>query len=88
MCNVIAPTIYKKKIITIIPFISKLKNVCVFFLYLSFLTTFTKTTEWVKFHAVKQEIMFSILEIISKNGAEIAFPTQSLQIEHLKGLTD
>ncbi len=53
-----------------------------------FIYTFTKTTEWVKFHAIKQEIMFSVLDIISKNGAEIAFPTQSLQIEHLKGSAD
>ena len=53
-----------------------------------FIYTFTKTTEWVKFHAIKQEILFTILEIISKHDAEIAFPTQSLQIEDLKGFTD
>ena len=53
-----------------------------------FIYTFTKTTEWVRFHAIKQEIMFTILEIISKHNAEIAFPTQSLQIENLTGLSD
>ena len=53
-----------------------------------FIYTFTKTTEWVRFHAIKQEIMFTILEIISKHNAEIAFPTQSIQIENLTGLSD
>lgn len=45
-----------------------------------FVYTFTKTTDWVTFHQIKQEIMLSILDIIKANGADIAFPTQSLQL--------
>jgi len=33
---------------------------------------------WHEFHAVKQDILLKIADIIAKNGAEIAFPTQTL----------
>jgi MscS family membrane protein len=46
-----------------------------------FIYTFTKTTDWVRFHAIKQEIMLSVLEIIHANGADVAFPTQTLHID-------
>ena len=42
--------------------------------------TFTKTTEWVKYHQIKQEVMLKIANIIEANGAEIAFPTSTLHI--------
>jgi len=42
--------------------------------------TFTKTTEWVKFHQVKQDVMLKIASIIEANGAEIAFPTSTLHL--------
>jgi MscS family membrane protein len=42
--------------------------------------TFTNTTEWVKFHQVKQAVMLKIAEIIETNGAEIAFPTSTLHL--------
>jgi MscS family membrane protein len=42
--------------------------------------TFTKTTEWVKYHQVKQEVMLKIADIIESNDAEIAFPTSTLHI--------
>lgn len=44
--------------------------------------TFTKTTVWVTFHEVKQDILLKIGQIIAGHGAEIAFPTQTL---HLRG---
>ena len=44
--------------------------------------TFTKTTIWVEYHAVKQDVLLKIGEIIARHGAEIAFPTQTL---HLQG---
>jgi len=47
-----------------------------------FIYTFTKTTNWVKYHKVKQDILFRIIQIIEKHGAEIAFPTSTL---HLNG---
>lgn len=42
--------------------------------------TFTKTTVWVTFHAVKQDVLLKIGEIIARHGAEIAFPTQTLHV--------
>ena len=47
-----------------------------------FIYTFTKTTNWVKYHAVKQDVLLQIITIIEKHGAEIAFPTSTL---HLNG---
>ena len=45
-----------------------------------FVYCFTKTTQWVKFHEVKQEILLKISEIIEANNAEIAFPTSTLHV--------
>ncbi len=47
-----------------------------------FIYTFTKTTNWVKFHEVKEDVLFQILTIIEQHGAEVAFPTSTL---HLNG---
>lgn len=43
-----------------------------------FIYTFTKTINWVHYHQVKQNVLLKVYEIISKHGAEIAFPTQTL----------
>jgi MscS family membrane protein len=45
-----------------------------------FVYTFTKTTNWVKFHQVKQDVLFKISAIIAQHGAEIAFPTSTVQV--------
>ncbi|MBT8433915.1 MAG: mechanosensitive ion channel family protein [Gammaproteobacteria bacterium] len=45
-----------------------------------FIYCFTKTTQWVKFHQVKQDVMLRIGEIIEANNAEIAFPTSTIHI--------
>ncbi len=42
--------------------------------------TFTKTTKWVEFQGIKQEIMLKIADIVAQNGAEIAYPTRTLHI--------
>lgn len=42
--------------------------------------TFTKTTNWVKFQATQDEVMLKVGEIIEQNGAQIAFPTTTLDI--------
>jgi MscS family membrane protein len=43
-----------------------------------FIYAFTKTTNWIHFHQVKQEILLRVLQIIEKEGAEIAFPTSTI----------
>ena len=43
--------------------------------------TFTKTTDWVMFHAIKEDVMLRIADIIAGHGAEFAFPTQTLHVE-------
>ncbi len=40
--------------------------------------TFTKTTDWITYHQVKQDVLFKIFAIIDNHGAEIAFPTHTL----------
>ncbi|MCR2745631.1 mechanosensitive ion channel family protein [Limnobacter parvus] len=45
--------------------------------------TFTKTTIWIKFHEVKQDVLLRIADIIEQHGAEIAFPTSTLHVASL-----
>lgn len=45
-----------------------------------FVYTFTKTTNWIRFHEIKQDVMLKIINIIEGNGAECAFPTSTLHI--------
>ncbi len=44
--------------------------------------TFTRTTAWVEFHAVKEDVLLRIAAIVEARGAEIAFPTQTLHVEN------
>ncbi|MFT4607988.1 MAG: MscS family membrane protein [Gammaproteobacteria bacterium] len=46
-----------------------------------FIYSFTKTTQWVKFHQIKQDVMLKVAQIIEANKAQIAFPTSSLHFE-------
>ncbi|MEQ8233706.1 MAG: mechanosensitive ion channel family protein [Gammaproteobacteria bacterium] len=45
-----------------------------------FVYTFTKTREWVKYHAVKQDVLLKVIEIVEQHGAECAFPTTTLHV--------
>jgi len=45
-----------------------------------FIYAFTKTTNWESFHDIKQDILLTIHNIISKHGAEVAFPTSTLHL--------
>lgn len=45
-----------------------------------FIYTFTKTVNWVKFQAVKEDVYLKIAEVVESLGAEMAFPTQTLHI--------
>ena len=48
-----------------------------------FVYTFTKTTDWVKFHGIKERILLEIYAIVESHGAELAFPTSTIQIESM-----
>ncbi len=48
-----------------------------------FVYTFTKTTDWVFYHEVKQDVLLKIVNIIESHGAEMAFPTSTIHIQSL-----
>tara|TARA_R110002072_G_scaffold172728_5_gene327064 strand:- start:7901 stop:9034 length:1134 start_codon:yes stop_codon:yes gene_type:complete len=43
-----------------------------------FIYTFTKTTDWIKYHEIKQGVLLKVLEIIEGEEADVAFPTSTL----------
>ena len=45
-----------------------------------FIYTFTKTTDWVRFHEIKQDVMAKVIAIVAEHGAEFAFPTQTIHL--------
>ncbi len=45
-----------------------------------FVYTFTKTTQWVRYHEIKHDVLLKISDIIADHGAEIAFPTSTLHV--------
>ena len=45
-----------------------------------FVYTFTKTTDWVEFHGIKERVLLEIVSIIESHGAEFAFPTSTIHI--------
>ncbi len=45
-----------------------------------FVYCFTRTTQWIKFHQVKQDVLLRISRIIEDNHAEIAFPTTTVHL--------
>lgn len=47
-----------------------------------FIYTFTKTTDWVHYHEVKQDVLLKVMAIIEEHDAEMAFPTSTI---HLAG---
>ena len=42
---------------------------------------FTKTTDWKIYRAIQQDVFLKIVDIVKKNGADIAFPTQELYMQ-------
>ncbi len=45
-----------------------------------FIYTFTKTTDWVAYHRIKQDVLLKVLNIILDAGADVAFPTSTLHL--------
>lgn len=44
--------------------------------------TFTKTTVWVPFQKIQEEVFLKIAEIVKQHGADMAFPTRTLDISN------
>ena len=45
-----------------------------------FIYTYTKTTDWVEYHQVKQRVLLEVLDIVFKHNADVAFPTSTVLI--------
>ena len=45
-----------------------------------FVYTFTHTTNWVRYHEIKHDVLLRILDIIAAHGAEVAFPTSTVHL--------
>ncbi len=50
-----------------------------------FIYTMTKTTDWAKYHVIKQDVLLKVADIIARHNAEMAFPTSTL---HMAGQAD
>jgi MscS family membrane protein len=46
-----------------------------------FVYTFTRTTQWVRYHEIKQDVLLKVAGIIARHGAEIAYPTRTVHVE-------
>lgn len=46
-----------------------------------FIYALTRETRWGPFHAIKQDILLAVAEIITGHGAQIAFPTRTLHTD-------
>ena len=48
--------------------------------------TFTKTTGWVEYKAIQQDVMLEVVKIVHRHGADFAFPTTTIRMaESLQG---
>ncbi|MFG1489064.1 mechanosensitive ion channel family protein [Oceanospirillum sp. HFRX-1_2] len=45
-----------------------------------FVYCFTKTTDWVTYHQIKEDVMLKVLDIVLSKGAECAFPTSTIHL--------
>jgi len=45
-----------------------------------FVYTFTKTTDWIEYHEIKEDVLLKIMGIIESNSAEVAFPTSTVYL--------
>ena len=46
-----------------------------------YIRCFTKTDDWDAWLAVKERLAIQIKQIVEKNGASFAFPSQSIYVE-------
>jgi MscS family membrane protein len=52
-----------------------------------FIYTFTRTTNWIHYHEVKEDVLLKVMDIIVKHGAEVAFPTSTIHVPDAVRLT-
>ena len=45
-----------------------------------FIYALTRTTRWVEFHQIKEDVLLKVATIVAKHGAEFAFPTRTLHV--------
>jgi len=45
-----------------------------------FIYTFTRTTEWIHYHEVKEDVLLKVMDVIVAHGAEVAFPTSTVHV--------
>ncbi len=53
-----------------------------------FIYTFTKTTGWIRFHEIKEDVLLKIHDIVASHGAEIALPSTTLHLANKKGVEE
>ncbi|MDH5571614.1 MAG: mechanosensitive ion channel family protein [Gammaproteobacteria bacterium] len=53
-----------------------------------FIYTFTKTTDWIEYHKIKQDVLLKVSDIISLHKAEVAFPTSTIHIPDEVNITN
>jgi MscS family membrane protein len=46
-----------------------------------FIYTFTRTTDWVTYHRVKEDVLLKVLDLVHQHGADVAFPTRTVHLE-------
>jgi len=51
-----------------------------------FIYTFTKTTNWVLYHDIKQDVLLKVANIVKQQQAEFAFPTRQLHLDPASSL--
>lgn len=44
---------------------------------------FTRTTQWIEYHRVREDVLLKVGGIIEAHGAEIAFPTRTLKLDSM-----
>jgi len=45
-----------------------------------FIYAFTRTTDWVIYHKIKQDVLLKVVQIIEVHDAELAFPTSTIHL--------
>lgn len=51
-----------------------------------FVYTFTKTTDWLEYHQIKQKVLLQILDIILAHDADVAYPTTTVKLPEQLGI--